>query len=180
MPLEDRIRERVDAEIERLRDRFGPFAVASETVTNEPSYFEHGRELAESGWLGDAGAFVTDEEGRAVFVRHENAPDQWGTPGGGHEPGETLAETARREVREETGLDCTLTDVYWARRKTIVHADESDRRIQILTVEFDADCEGGALAVDDDEILEARWLETPPDRVHEFLDARVEEWAGSE
>jgi len=33
-----------------------------------------------------------------------NMVDYWVTPGGGLEPGETLEETARRELAEETGL----------------------------------------------------------------------------
>ena len=101
----DRMRADVDAELDRLRGRFGAFPVHEETVENEPDYFESGVELAREGWRGDAGAFVVDDDGRVVFIRHEGAPDSWGLPGGGHEPGEGHLETALREVREETGIE---------------------------------------------------------------------------
>jgi ADP-ribose pyrophosphatase YjhB (NUDIX family) len=175
--IEARTRAAVDRRIERLRERYGPFPVRETTVTNDPDYFETGVELAREGWVGDAGAIVTDGEGRTLLIRHAGAPDRWGTPGGGHEPGETLEATARREVREETGVEASLVGVALARRKVIVHEDDPGRRIHALTVEFAADCEGGGLSVGDDEVLEARWFASLPE-LDPFVADAVEAWRG--
>jgi ADP-ribose pyrophosphatase YjhB (NUDIX family) len=53
-----------------------------------------------------AGALV-EQGGRLLLVRHRKpgAYDFWVAPGGGTHGDEELADTARREVREETGLD---------------------------------------------------------------------------
>jgi 8-oxo-dGTP diphosphatase len=53
-----------------------------------------------------AGAVVRDGAGRLLLVRRAHQPSQglWSIPGGRIEPGETAAEAAAREVREETGL----------------------------------------------------------------------------
>lgn len=52
------------------------------------------------------GAVVLDGGGRLLLIQRGHAPSAglWSVPGGRVEPGETLAEAAVREVREETGL----------------------------------------------------------------------------
>jgi ADP-ribose pyrophosphatase YjhB (NUDIX family) len=124
MTTEERTWTEIDRRLDRLAVEYGAFPVVEETVTNDPDYFAHGVELVSEGWIGDAGAWVADDRGRTLLIRHEADTERWGTPGGGHEPGETLAETARRGVHEGTGIAVRLTGVYRARRKTVV--DESD------------------------------------------------------
>ena len=160
--MTDAARAAVARELARLRDRFGTFEVHETTVENDPDYFEHGLDLVrEHGMLADAGATVHDDHGRVLAIRHPEAPEEWGTPGGTFEGEDSLVETAVREVREETSVECEVTGVRWARVKTVEHRD-ADRSYPMLTVEFDARGSGEPSAVDDDEVLEARWLATSP------------------
>lgn len=178
MSLSTRMKADADRRVRRLRERYGPFDVVEETVENGPEFFERGRRKAEEGWIGDAGCWVTDGKDRVLLIRHAESPTEWGVPGGGHEPGETLAETARREVQEETGVECTLTDVFRVRRKRIVLATDRNRRLYMLTALFEGTAESGGLSVGDEEVLEAKWFAEPPDAVADFLEERVARWAG--
>lgn len=146
------------------------------TVTNDPEFFEHGVELAREGWIGDAGAWVTDDLNRVLLIRHSGNVDQWGTPGGGHEPEETMEETALHEVQEETGIECKITNVIWARRKTIVLEADPDQRFYMLTAQFEADYVGGAISISDDEVVEAKWFSAPPNNVAGSLEKKAQTW----
>ncbi len=55
-----------------------------------------------------SGAFVVNEKGEILLERRRDN-GMWGLPGGAVLPGETLRETAIREIREETGLDVEIT-----------------------------------------------------------------------
>ena len=62
-----------------------------------------------------ARALLVDPQGRVLLLRgHDPARPSagwWFTPGGGLDPGEDVEAALRREVREETGLDLTGTDL---------------------------------------------------------------------
>ena len=52
---------------------------------------------------------VTDAEGRVLILRRQktrHSDGQWCLPGGKVAYGETVEESVRRELKEETGLDC--------------------------------------------------------------------------
>lgn len=88
-----------------------------------------------------------------VLVRKHGV---WALPKGHPEPDETPAETAAREVREETGLDGRLVEhlhdiVYWYTRK-------KGGRVRKTVSFFLFDYSGGRLADHDSEVLDARWV----------------------
>jgi 8-oxo-dGTP pyrophosphatase MutT (NUDIX family) len=57
-----------------------------------------------------ATVFVQDNQGCVLLIqRTDNG--LWAIPGGGQEVGEFIAETAVREVREETGIDVEVTGI---------------------------------------------------------------------
>jgi 8-oxo-dGTP diphosphatase len=78
-----------------------------------------------SGRRFGSAAFVRDGDGRVLLVRHTYGRLNWELPGGASEPGETLEETALRELREETGLTgraVSLGGLYYKREDDSHHA----------------------------------------------------------
>ena len=50
--------------------------------------------------------------GKVVLIERKNPPPGWALPGGFVDEGETLAAAARREAKEETGLDVELVELF--------------------------------------------------------------------
>jgi ADP-ribose pyrophosphatase YjhB (NUDIX family) len=90
-----------------------------ETFDLDGDAFERARRRADRWGVG---AFVHDADGRVLLVRED---DRWILPGGAREPGESLEAGARREVREETGVDVELTGLAAISEQTFRHGDET-------------------------------------------------------
>ncbi len=113
------------------------------------------REYPDRPWVG-VGAVVWRGD-RVLLIRRGRPPrmGQWSLPGGAQSVGETVFETAVREVLEETGLHVVPTEVV-----TVVDAmtldDAGAVQYHYTIVEVAADCpEGEAVCADD--ALEAVW-----------------------
>lgn len=105
-----------------------------------------------------AGAVIFDDEDRVLLVRHRPErggywKGKWICPGGKLQPGETLAEGALREIREETHLEVRLERMLPV-FETI--ARDGDDLLHVVYVDFLARVIGGALRPDDD-VAEAEW-----------------------
>ena len=76
-----------------------------------------------------AGGLVSraGESGVEVLVVHRPRYDDWSIPKGKVEPGESDEDAARREVEEETGYQCTLSDEL----TTIRYIDRKGRNKQV-------------------------------------------------
>ena len=75
-------------------------------------------------WTGGVRAIVLDDRKRMLLVRqHHDGKDIWMVPGGTIEEGESAADAALREVKEETTLDIGLDGLLW-------HVEEVSERGQ--------------------------------------------------
>ncbi len=92
-----------------------------------------------------AGAIVA--RGRDVLLVRRSIPPglgRWGFPAGFQDYGETLEQTAIREVREETGLTIELRRLF-----EVAHSADNPRRLVNLVVYLAVDVAGVVRAADD-------------------------------
>jgi 8-oxo-dGTP pyrophosphatase MutT (NUDIX family) len=137
-----------------------------------------------------ANVVVTDDEGR-VLVIHRSDNDNWALPGGALDLGESLVETAVREVKEETGIDCEVTGlvgIYTDPRHVILYTSNGEAR-QEFSVLYLARAVGGT-PTPSDESRDVLWVTRddlaslePMDRsmrlrIGHYLEGRPEPYLG--
>ncbi|MFI8103400.1 NUDIX hydrolase [Streptomyces sp. NPDC086023] len=118
-------------------------------------------------------AVVFDDAGRVLLGRRADTGG-WSVIGGIAEPGEQPAETAVREVYEETAVRCVAERVVLVQGLQPVTYTNGDK-CQYMDITFRCRAVGGEARVNDDESLEVGWFEVdglPPleqfalDRIH--------------
>jgi len=105
-------------------------------------------------------AAVLVDGDQILLVKRGQPPavGKWSLPGGIVEPGERLAEAARRELKEETGLEAEPLGVLWVLNNVVL---DSTGRVKyhylIVDILFDSGSARGSLRAGGDAI-EARWF----------------------
>lgn len=105
-------------------------------------------------------ALVTNECGEVLLLRTHWRSDTWEMPGGNVELGEPLDKALCREFLEETGIviePIGITGVYMNTTK------------QVLTVCFKAQYISGEIKIQEDEILEARFIKIDEFNISDYI-----------
>lgn len=185
--LTERSRRLADEVVDGLRSSYDPCYLEFASV-DDPALFATGRRLVADGFGWGTGAWVTDDRGRVLMIRHPG-DRQWGIPAGAHEPDleNTVEETARREVFEETGVTTTIDDCFRLHHKCFYLPAEPTARLYMVEAFFEGRATDPEIELvpdrweDHETIAEADWKAQPPSATIDLLSRRVDEhdWSGN-
>lgn len=109
--------------------------------------------------LPSVSVVLVDPAGRLLLVRHVGHHDGWGVLGGAIDVGESPAEAAVRETREEIGVEIRLVrllDVLGGPDYVVTYPN-GDRTAYVTAV-YEATITDGSPAVHDDELSDIAWF----------------------
>ena len=109
--------------------------------------------------LPSVSVLPVDRAGRLLLVRHVGHHDGWGILGGAVEIGESPAQTAVREAREEIGVEIRLVrllDVLGGADYEVSYPNGD--RVAYVAAVYEAAIIDGSPAVRDDELSHVAWF----------------------
>ena len=109
--------------------------------------------------LPSVSVLPVDAAGRVLLVRHAGHDDGWAVLGGAVDVGESPAQAAVREAREEIGAEVRLLgllDVLGGPDYEVTYPN-GDRAAYVTAV-YEAEIISGAAAVADDELSDVAWF----------------------
>ncbi|MFC7201969.1 NUDIX domain-containing protein [Haloferax namakaokahaiae] len=137
------------------------------------SSFEGIKERIDGGLSWGVAGVCTDGDS-VLLVRQDG---QWVLPGGGVEPGESREDALVREMREETGLATTVTELECVTEQTFTFDGDSRAfKFAIYRVDFEGELTDDP-GLEDESITDIGWFETLPE---DTLDRDLVRYLGSD
>lgn len=103
-----------------------------------------------------AGGCIFNKNGEVLLQKRADC-NKWGFPGGAVELGETPEMTAKREVKEETGLDVEVGNLIGIYTDSDVVYPNGDKAHSICIC-YEMSVVGGELSCDENETLELKYF----------------------
>jgi 8-oxo-dGTP pyrophosphatase MutT (NUDIX family) len=107
------------------------------------------------------GVTAVIQDGDRLLVVRQRDSGRWSLVGGGVEPGEDPETALRREVREELGVDVDVLGIVGAYGGTDLEVTyPNGDRVAYVTVAYRCSLASETLVLEDDELVETRWVTT--------------------
>ncbi|MFC6991109.1 NUDIX hydrolase [Haladaptatus sp. GCM10025707] len=166
MSITARMRRHVEETIRRFDAAYGTYEIVEKEATwSTERYDEAAAHFDETGDLGGAGVWLSNRDGEVLLIQRDGETT-WTAPGGYINPDETYEQTARREVREETSVECLLTGLNQVHVTAVTDATDPTRPTLFnLSVVFDGQHLSGTPTPEPGEVAAVKWWDVLPTRL---------------
>lgn len=113
------------------------------------------------------GALILNENDEIFLMKSPKWENQWLVPGGKIEKGDTMKETVRKEVKEETGLE--VSEIEFLKAKDGGNPDDFERDTYFIFLNFVCRAEDQEVELDEREAVEYKWID-PEEALEADLD----------
>lgn len=113
------------------------------------------------------GALILNENNEIFLMKSPKWQNQWLVPGGKVEKGDSMRETVRKEVKEETGLD--VTDIEFLEAKDGGNPDDFERDTHFIFLNFICRAQNQEVELDEREAVDYIWI-NPEEALESDLD----------
>ncbi len=96
---------------------------------------------------------VLERDGKYLLVQEakEGCRGKWNLPAGRLDPGETIFEAAKREIKEESGLSVDLSGICQI-------GNRKRKDVSLVSIIFTTKVVGGDITFNPNEILDVKWF----------------------
>jgi len=102
------------------------------------------------------GALILNEKDEIFLMKSPKWENQWLVPGGKVEKGDSMQETVRKEVKEETGLE--VEEVELMNVKDCGNPDDFSRDTHFIFLNFTCRAENQEVELDKREAVDYTWI----------------------
>lgn len=102
------------------------------------------------------GVLIFNQEGKFLLVLSPKWRNKYGLPGGHIEYGETIGEAAKREIKEETGLD--IFDIEFLMVQECIFSKEFYKKKHFIFLDYIAKVKNTNVILDGREGTEYAWV----------------------
>lgn len=103
------------------------------------------------------GALILNESDEIFLMKSPKWESQWLVPGGKVEKGDSMKETVRKEVREETSLE--VSDIEFLEAKDGGNPDDFERDTHFIFLNFVCRAENQDVKLDEQEAVDFKWID---------------------
>jgi len=156
--------DKVDELIAELKSDYGEFHAKEKEWKVSADGFETEAENFRNGGYGGAGIWLTNNNGEVLLVKNKG-DEGWSDPGGHQENEESFEEAAKRETKEETGVEAQITGIEAVDKIKLQNEENEDKVLYNPIIVFKGKYVSGHPEPQQSEIKQLKWWDKHPEKV---------------